>query len=176
MYQHLAVFITTLAIPVCFEIYDGWRDSGFCLSCVNWGRVALYFAWYQIAMLLIGLATKRDKTIAQESLNRVFSELREKVDQLNQEYQEQMTGTRDSLRDLEDWLRNIHRALSEQLAVDLPGRRISLRGSATFGSATASATLTVDNRAGQVLRLLRWSKSLAPNLRKWACRIVVGEK
>ena len=175
-FQHLAVYITTFAIPVCFEIYDGWRDSEFCLSCVNWGRVALYFAWYQIAMLLIGVATKRDRAIAKESLDRVFSELRGRVDQLNQEYQEQMTGTRDSLRDLEVWVRNIHQALSEQLAVDLPGRSVQLRATFTFGVPTASATVSVVDRAGRILRLLRWGRRQARNYARRVYKIVVGER
>ena len=176
IYQHLAVFITTFAIPVSFEIYDGWRDSEFCLSCVNWGRVALYFAWYQTAMLLIGVATKRDRAIAKESLDQVFSELRERVDQLNQEYQEQAIGTRDLLRDLEDWVWNIHRALSDQLAVDLPSRSSRVRINVTSGGATISVTLAVNNRAGRILRLLRWSRRQAGNLRRWVYGIVVGER
>ena len=175
-FQHLAVLITTFVIPASFEIYQGWEETGFYLKSVNWGRLALYFGWYQIAMLLIALATKRDRDRTKESLERVFSELRGRVDHLNQEYQEQMTGTQDSLRDLEVWVRNIHRALSEQLAVDLPGRSVQLRASFTFGVPTASATVSAVDRAGWILRLLRWGRRQARSYAGRVSKIVVGER
>ena len=51
--EHLVVLLTTFAIPVSFEMVQGWRDIGLCLSCVSWGELALYFGWYQIAMLVL---------------------------------------------------------------------------------------------------------------------------
>ena len=51
--QHVVIFLTTFAAPVSFELVQGMLATGLCLSCVNAGKLALYFAWYQIAMVVM---------------------------------------------------------------------------------------------------------------------------
>ena len=127
--QHLVVFLTTFAIPVTFELVQGWQETGLCLSCVNLGKLALYFGWYQIAMLVIASSTRQDKARVEEKLDRVSSELTEIAKEISEEHQKQMTGIQDRVSDLREWVRNIDRAMRDELGVDLPPPKVSLRGS-----------------------------------------------
>ena len=172
--QHVVVFLTTFMIPVSFELEQGWQDAGICLSCVNWGKLALYFGWYQIAMLVIALATRRDRARVEERLDRMFSELTDSVSQLSEEHQRQMTGIEDRVRDLQGWVQDIRSALCNELGVDLPPLAVSARGvSFHFEVPPASGTVTAGRAEGWRPYLLRWIKRQARNLRRWARRIFV---
>ena len=154
--QHLVVFLTTFAIPVSFEVVQGWQDTGLCLSCVNWGQLALYFGWYQTAMLVIASATRRDKARAKERLDRMFSELSNRIRQLSEEHLRQMTGVQDRVSDLQDWTRDFRRALSDELGVDLPPLSHSVRANFRAGAPTLRANVTVDSPTGWAASLSRW--------------------
>ena len=171
--QHLVIFLTTFTIPVSFEVAQGWQDTGLCLSCVNWGKLALYFGWYQIAMLIIALATRRDRARVEERLDRMFTKLTDSVSQLSEEHQRQMTGIEDRVGDLRNWVRDARCAVRDELGVDLPPLTHSIRASARSGAPTGSATLTVRGSAGRRARLLRWLKRQSRNLRRWAHKILV---
>ena len=171
--QHLVIFLTTFTIPVSFEVVQGWQDTGLCLSCVNWGKLALYFGWYQIAMLVIALATRRDRARVEERLDRMFSELTDSVSQLSEEHQRQMAGIEDRMGDLRNWVRDTRRAVRDELGVDLPPLTHSLRASGRADAPAGSVKITVVNSAGWRARLLRWIKYQARNLRRWARRIFV---
>ena len=171
--QHLVVFLTTFAIPVSFELVQGWQNTGFCPSCANWGKLALYFGWYQVAMLVIASASKQDRARVEEKLDRVFSELTDSISQIREEHQRQMTGMQDRVRDLRDWVRNIDRSMRDELGVDLPPPTVSLRASFRAGAPTFSANVTVSGPAGRRARLLRWVRRQACNLRRWARKTLV---
>ena len=171
--QHLVIFLTTFMIPVSFELEQGWQDAGICLSCVNWGKLALYFGWYQIAMLVIALATRRDRARVEERLDRMFSELTDRIGQLSEEHEREMTGIQGSVHDLREWVRDIRRTLCDELGVDLPPLTHSLRASFHAGTPTFSANATVDSPAGWRARLLRWIKRQARNLRRWVHKMFV---
>ena len=172
--QHLVVFITTFAIPVSFDVVQGWRDTGLCLSCVNWGELALYFVWYQTAMLVIASATRRDRARARESLDRMFLELTGRVSQLSEEHHRKITGIQDRVRDLQNWVRDMRQALNDELKVDLPPLTHSLRANFRAGVSTLSVNVTVDSQTGWRVRLLRWCNRRARNLQRWGRRILVG--
>ena len=171
--QHVVVFLTTFAIPVSFELVQGWQDTGLCLSCVNLGKLTLYFGWYQVAMLVIASATKQDRARVEEKLDRVFSELTDSISQISAEHQGQVTGIQDRVRDLREWVQNIDRAIRDELGVALPPPTVSLRVSARAGEPRVSANLTVSSPAGRRARLLQWVRGQTRNLRRWARRILV---
>ena len=171
--QRLAIFLTTFMIPVSFELVQGWQDAGLCLSCVNWGRLALYFVWYQIAMLIIALAIRQDRARVEERLDRTFTELTDRISELSEENQRRMTGIEDRVGDLREWVRNIDSAMRDQLGADLPARAVSIRASASLGAATGSATLTVSGPTGRRARLSRWLRRQPLNLRRWARKVFV---
>ena len=171
--QHLVIFLTTFTIPVSFEVVQGWQDTGLCLSCVNWGKLALYFGWYQIAMLVIALATRRDRARVEERLDRMFSELTDSVSQLSEEHQRQMTGIEDRVGDLRNWVRDTRRAVRDELGVDLPPLTRSIRASLRGGGATGGFNLTVSSPSGRRARLFRWIKRQARNLRRWVHKMFV---
>ena len=171
--QHLVVFLTTFMIPVSFELVQSWQDAGICVSCLNLGKLALYFGWYQIAMLVIALATRRDRARVEERLDRTFSELTDRIDQLSEEQQRQITGIEDRVGDLREWVRDLHRVLCGELGVDLPTLSHSIRANFQGAPGTASVSLTTVGSAGRRARLLRWIKHQVHNLRRWARRIFV---
>ena len=171
--QHLVVFLTTFAIPVSFELIQGWQNTGFCLSCVSLGKLALYFGWYQVAMLVITSATKQDRAKVEEKLDRVLSELTNSISQISEEHQRQITGMQDQARDLREWVRNIDRAMRNELGIDLPSPTVSLRASFRAGAPTFSANVTVSGLRGRRARLLRWVRRQARNLRRWARKTLV---
>ncbi len=171
--QHFVVFIPTFAIPIFFEVERGWQDTGFCMSCVDWGKLALYFGWYQIALLVIALATRRDRVRAEERLDRVYCELNSHIAKISEEHQRQMTGIEDRVGDLREWVRNIDNAMRDQLGADLPARAVSIRAVGSLGAATGSAALSVSGSAEWRARLSRWLRRQARNLRRWAHRIFV---
>ena len=152
--QHLVVFLTTFTIPASFEVVQGWQDAGICLSCVNWGKLALYFGWYQIAMLVIALATRRDRARVEERLDRMFSELTDRIGQLSEEHEREMTGIQGSVHDLRDWALDIRRAIRDELGVDVPPPPVSLRASFHFDVPQAGVTLNVRSRNGVVAETL----------------------
>ena len=90
--QHVVVLLTTFAIPVSFELVQGWQDTGFCPSCVSLGKLALYFFFYQVAMLVIASATKHDRARVEEKLDRVSSELTHSISQTSEEHQRLIGG------------------------------------------------------------------------------------
>ena len=171
--QHLVVLLTTFAIPVSFELVQDWQNTGFCLSCVNWGKLALYFGWYQVAMLVIASATKQDRDRLEEKLDRVSSELTDSISQTSEEHQRQMAGMQDRVHDLREWVSNIDRAMRDELGVALPPPTVSLRANIRSGVPTFSANLTVRGPAGQRARLLRWVRRQARNVRRWVRKTLV---
>ena len=173
--QHLVVFLTTFTIPASFEVVQGWQDTEICLSCVNWGKLALYFGWYQIAMLVIALATRRDRDRVEKGLEQTFSNLTDRIDQLSEEHQRRMMGIEDRVRDLQDWVQDIRSALCNELGVDLPPLAVSAWGvSFHFEVPPASGTVTAGRAEGWRPCLLHWIKRQARNLRRWARRIFVN--
>ena len=174
--QHVVVFLTTFAIPVSLELAQGWQQTSFCPSCVNMGKLVLYFGWYQIAMLVIASVTQQDRARWKEELNRVYAELAESNAEIRETHQRQLGGIQDRLGDLREQVRNIDRAMRDELGVDLPPARISLRGSAQVGEMTARANLTVISRGGRGARLIGWIKGRIHKLHRWAWRILVDWK
>lgn len=171
--QHIVVFLTTFTIPVAFELVQGWQDTGLCLSCVSWGELALYFVFYQIAMLLIASVTRRDRARVEEELAQTFSELTDSINQLREDHQEQMTGIQERVSDLREWVRELRGALCDELGVDLPPLTHSIRASVRGGGGRVSVGLTVVGSGGRRVRLLRWLKRQVRNLQRWARKILV---
>ena len=172
--QHIVVFLTTFTIPVSFELVQSWQDTGFCLSCLNWGELVLYVVFYQIAMLLIASATMRDRARVEERLDRVYCELNNHIAKISEEHQRQMTGIEDRVGDLREWVRNIDSAMRDQLGADLPARAVSARGASFhFDVPEASITKTDRSPSGWRPRLLRWINRQARNIRRWAHKIIV---
>ena len=174
--QHIAVFLTTFAIPISFELVQGWQNTGFCLSCVSWGKLALYFGWYQVAMLVIALASKQARARVEEKFDRVSSELTGNISQISEEHQRQLTDMQDRVGDLREWVRSIDRAMRHEFGVDLPPPTVSLRASIRAGAPTVSANATVSGPAGRRARLIRWVRRQARKLRRWARKILVDWK
>ena len=176
--QHSVVFLTTFAIPVSFELVQGLQGMGLCLSCVNVGKLTLYFVWYQIAMLVIASATRRDRTRAEEKLHRVHSELTDSISQISEEHRGQMTAIQDRVRDLHEWVQNIDRAMRDELGVALPPPVTSLGMSARAGRPRIGFNLAASSPTGWSPtgwrgRLFRWLKGQARNLKKWARKVLV---
>ncbi len=171
--QHLVIFLTTFTIPVSFELVQGWQDTGLCLSCVNLGKLALYFGWYQIAMMVIASTTRQDRARVEEGLDRVSLELTNRIGQVREEHQGQVTGMQDRVSDLREWVRNIDRAMRNELGVDLLPPTVSLRASARAGGPIVSANVTVSGPAGRRARLVRWARGQVRNLKRWSRKVLV---
>ena len=173
MGHHLVVLVSTLAIPVGFELVRGLQDTGPCLSCVNWGELALYGVFYQIAMLLMASATRHDRTRVEKRLDRTFSELTDRIDQLSEEQQRQITGIEDRVGDLREWVRDLRRALSDELGVALPTLAVSARMTTHVGAITVSINATADDPVDWRPRIVGWVKRQARNIRRWTRKILV---
>ena len=118
--ERVVVFLTTFMIPVSIQLWQGWPETGYCPSCVNWGELALYLVWSQVALVVIAWSTKQVRARVDEEVDRRFSELNERIDHVSDERQQRMTGIKGQVDDLRDWVRELHRALSDELGVDLP--------------------------------------------------------
>ena len=172
--QHLVIFLTTFAIPVSFELIQGWQNTGLCPSCVNVGKLTLYFGWYQIAMLIIASATRRDRAKVEARLDQISSELTDIINQLREENQGQMTGIQDRVSDLREWVQNIDSVMRDELGVVLPPPSTSLRFSARAGDPTVSVSVqSVSSSTDWRVRLLLWIKRQAGKLRRWTLKIFV---
>ena len=171
--QKVVVFLTTFAIPVSFEVAQGWSVTGFCPPCVIWGMLATYVAWFAIALWVIAVATRQDRDRTQGDLIRMYSELTERLEQLSQENQRQATDMQDRVRDLQEWVRDTRQVVSEELKVDLPPMTHSIRAHFTGAPGSISASATVVTPSGRRVRLLRWVKRQARNLKRWGYRILI---
>ena len=164
--QHLVIFLTTFAAPISFELVQGLIATGLCLSCVNAGRLALYFVWYQIAMLVIAASTRADRTRVEVSLTQIYSELDEGIRQLGEENKREITSIQDRVGDIDNTLSDLRYALEEELGVKLPGRRHSVRaGSISHHWSLPIPEVTVGRSPYRMARLRSWVKRQA--LRFW---------
>ena len=174
--QHIVVCLTTFIIPVSFEVVQDLRDTGLCITCVSLSRLALYFVWYQIAMLLIASSIRQDKARVEEQLQQVHKVLTDSVKEISEEHQKQITGVQDRVSDLRNWVRNIDRAMRNELGIDLPPPTISLRGRFTAEPATFSVAVVTNGPQGRKARLLRWAKRQIRRLKRWVHKILVDWK
>ena len=168
--ERIVVFLTTFVIPGSIQLWQGWRETGYCPSCVDWGEAALYFVWSQVALLVIAWSTKQVRARVNRELEGRLSELNESIDHVSAEHQRGMTGIGGQVDDLRNWVRELHRALSDELGVELPRLTHTLSGSASAGPPTASAHLRVSPMKRRT-RLLRWLKRQPGNLRRWIVKV-----
>ena len=125
--QHAAIFLTTFALPVSFEVVPNVFLTGVCLSCVNGGEFALYVVWYQIAMVVIALSTRADRIRLEEDLARISSELKDRINKCEEDNQLALKGINDRTSDINWWVGALRESLEEHLGIKLPGPRISVR-------------------------------------------------
>ena len=171
---HRGLPYNIIMIPVSFELVQGWDHTGFCPSCVNWGKLALYFGWYQIAMLVIALANRRDRARVEEGFERTIAKLTNQIGQLREDHQGQMTGIQDRVRDLREWVRNIDSTLREDLGVDLPPPTVSARAGAVHHEwTTGRPEVTLERQGGWQARLLHAVRRLVSTLRRWVRKVFV---
>lgn len=171
--QHVVIFLTTFAAPVSFELVQGMLATGLCLSCVNAGKLALYFAWYQIAMVVIALSTRADTTKLEAKLTRISSELVDRVHQHEEENRRKFTGIQDRTGDLEWWVSALRSSIEEQLGIKLPGRRISARADPiTVKVSFSNAEGTVGRSPYMMVRLRSWVKRQAVRFWRWSLKWV----
>ena len=171
--ERIVVFLTTFMIPVSIQLWQGWREIGYCPSCVNWGELVLYFSWSQVALLVIAWSTKQVRAKVDEELDGRLSELNKRIGHVSEEYQRRMAGIEGQVGDLRDWMRELHRALSDELGVDLPHLAHSVSadfagGPAEFG---VSGVVTDGVSVNRSTRLLHWLKRQPGNLRRWILKV-----
>lgn len=118
--QHIAIIISTFAIPVSFRLIQGLQATGFCLSCVNMGELTLYVVWYVIAVIVIAFATRDDRTRVYARIDRVSSELVNNLNQVKEEHQRGIQEIQERTDDIRLWVQNIDRAIREEFGVDVP--------------------------------------------------------
>ena len=172
--QHIVIFLTTLTIPVSFELVQGWQSTGLCLLCVDLGKFALYAVWYQIAMLVIASATRQDRARVEARLDQILSQLAESTGHIEEESQRQITGIQDRVSDLRSWVQNIDRAMRDELGVDLPSPRISLRANAHAEvTMVSNVCLTVSGPVSRMARFSRWVQHQAWHIKRWVRKIFV---
>ena len=168
--ERIVVLLTTFVIPGSIQLWQGWRETGYCPLCVDWGEAALYFAWSLVALLVIAWSAKQVRARVNRELEGRFSELKESVDHVSEEHQQGMTDIKGQVDDLRNWVRELHRALSDELGVDLPPLRQTLSASASAGPPEASADLCGGSVKPRT-RLLRWLKRQPGNLRRWIVKV-----
>ena len=171
--HHLAIFVSSVAISVSFEIVKGWQATGFCLSCVNLWQLALYVVWYFFAMVVIASVTRQDRIRVEARIDREVLELTDSISQLREEHQGDITGIQDRVGDLRDWVGHIDRAMRDELGVDLPPPTVSVRATFRSGAPTMSVNATTSGPVGRRAQLLFQAKRHALNLRRWIWRIFV---
>ena len=159
-------------IPISIQLWQGWRETGYCPSCVNWGELALYFVWSQVALLVIAWSTKQVRARVDRELEWRFSELNERIDPVSEEHPRRMTGIEGQVDDLRNWVRELHRALSDELGVDLPHLAHSVSANFAAGSPEFRVSVVTDRvSVNRRTRLLRWLKRQPGNLRRWIVKV-----
>lgn len=171
--ERIVVFLTTFMIPVSIQLWQGWRETGYCPSCVNWGELVLYFVWSQVALLVIAWSTKQVRAKVVREFDGRFSELNERIDHVSEEHQRRMPGFEGQVDDLRDWVRELHRALSDELGVDLPHLAHSVSANFAGGAAEfrVSTVVTDGVSVNRSTRLLHWLKRQPGNLRRWILKV-----
>ena len=169
--QHVVIFLTTFAIPISFELLQGLNATGLCPACVNGGELALYFLWYQIAMLVIALSTRADRTRVEARLAQIYTELNDRVNQLGEEHKKEITGIQDRVNDLHNWVSELRQAIEEDLGTKLPGPTDSLRVSARSGDPTVAVGLNAIDPPGRIVRLRLKAKRLGLRIRRMSYRL-----
>ena len=171
--ERIVVFLTTFMIPVSIQLWQGWRETGYCPSCVNWGELALYFVWSQVALLTIAWSSKQVRARVDRELEWRFSELNERIDHVSEEHPRRMIGIEGQVDDLRNWVRELHRALSDELGVDLPHLAHSVSANFAAGSPEFRVSVVTDRvSVNRRTRLLRWLKRQPNNLRRWNVKVL----
>ena len=102
-----------------------------------------------------------------------FSELNERIDHVSEEHQRRMPGFEGQVDDLRDWVRELHRALSDELGVDLPHLAHSVSANFAGGAAEfrVSTVVTDGVSVNRSTRLLHWLNRQPGNLRRWILKV-----
>lgn len=125
-----------------------------------------------IVLLLTAWVRNADRSSAKDYVDQKVDSLTDRIELQGEEFRRITTGQEDRINDLREWLRNIDRAMREELGIDLSPPTVSLRLSARAGSPTASANLTVIPPANKIVRIRFWIKNQVLRLWKLAYKWV----
>ena len=167
--QHVVILLTTFVIPMSFELLQGLNDTGLCLPCVSAGELALYFMWYQIAMLVIAWSTREDRTRVEATFTQISSELIDRIQLLGEEHKREIAGIQDRAGDLEEWVSKLRQAIEEELETKLPGRRHSVRlAPVSYEMSVSIGEVSIRPSPYILVRLRSWVKRRALRFWRWS--------
>lgn len=155
--RHYLVIVVTVVVPVVFPTVMGY----FPIECL-WVRVAvdavLIVSWSVFVVVVVSKLVERDASEANRLVKGQVDPLTDQLDRLQEEHSGFMQDIRLQVEDLEARTQSALGGLD----ADLPPRTINLRATATSGSPTASARLTVSGGT-------RWAR-----IKGWSCRAWLG--
>lgn len=122
--------------------------------------VAAFLLWSLFAVLAVASMVRRERSESEQLVAQQITTLSGQISRLEEQHEDLSVDLRREVDNLEEVLRT---TLSEELAVVLPPRPISLRARITAGSPTVSATLSVVG-GSKVARLRQWLRRKARRL------------
>lgn len=127
--ERIAIFLTTVVLPILVELGFGLITIGWCGDCVNFPRGAVYFALFPIALAVIALASYVNWSKVKKRLDEESSQIEDSVSQLREEHELKITGIQVHSGDLQTWMTNMHLTLQEQYGIELPPYGVTAGGS-----------------------------------------------
>ena len=173
--KHIVILLTTFGVPISVELVQGLIATGFCGSCVHFGWLALYFGWYQIAMLLFAWSEGEERATEDAKLTQIATSLSHRIDHIREEQRRDIAGLLSQMSSLDDWVTKIHQTLSEQ-GIDLPHRVRSGGGDGAIVKITGREAHVVTPPPSNLVRFRRKAKYLALRIWRilirlfWGCR------
>ena len=175
--------------PDCFRapgnLYLNSRGSGIHRICAglasNWilpivrklDNAASFLGWHVVAVLLIAIATKQGRTRVNVRIDQEVSNLTDSINQLRENYQDQIADLQDRELSLRNWAHDTVRILREKTGVNLTLPTTPLRGSIQSGAATMTGSLGVSPPPSRRGHLLFWVNRQGRILRRWARKILL---
>ena len=130
----ISIVIGTFLIPLFFELIDIW---GILQHVSVNAIVTLILLW------VVGKSSSVDETKMEKKLKRVTSDFSGQINELREDHGRMIARTQTHMRDLQNWLWHIDKALREQVDLELPSPGFSAEGVRwNFETATPDVTLT----------------------------------
>ena len=139
----IAILSSTLIFPIILKILDLWPATGPCPACEAGAWLAVHIVMTLTLLGIIARSSSVDENKVNNRLHRMSSELNDGISNLRRDQEREIARTQTHVRDLQNWLEHIDRALREQLDIELPSPGLSAEGVLwKFETRTPDVTLT----------------------------------
>ena len=165
--ERIAIFLTTVVLPMLIELGFGLVTIGPCWDCMNLSRGAIYFVTFPIALAVIALASYVNWSKVKKKLNENASELEGSINQLRQDHEKKISRDQNRFDDLHDWVNALRESIEAQSEMKLPVPAARIRGDITSGVPTMSGAPHTRPPEGRMARLRYWRSLLWLRFRSW---------